>query len=79
MKKLFAAMLLGLTLFGASGCRSRTEYGECIGIQEDENTNLHYRVSTRNVILGVVFFETIFAPAVWLLADFKCPTGPRSR
>lgn len=77
MKKLFAAIMLCLVTATASGCVSRTEYGECIGVQEDENASLHYRVPARNVILGVVFVETIFAPAIWLLSDFKCPDAQK--
>lgn len=79
MKKTIATMLLALTMVFASGCRSSTSYGECVGIQEEDQMkpNLQYKLSVRNTVLGVIFFETIFAPAIWLFADFKCPVGPK--
>lgn len=76
MKK-FGIVLSLLTLIVVAGCQGRTEYGECLGIQDDNlmKPNLEYRVSVRNTVLGVIFFQSIFAPVIWLAADFRCPVG----
>jgi len=65
------------------GCDSETEYGQCVGIQdvrqaEQDNPGVLYRVSGWNVAMGVIFLETIFAPIIWLAADFKCPVARKN-
>lgn len=60
-----------------SACETRTQYGECIGIDGDKDPNLHYKVSTTNVVWGVVFVETIIVPVVVLLDETDCPVGLR--
>jgi len=73
------AGFLGLILLLANttGCRSRTDYGECVGINDaDRRPTLHYRLSTRNLVLGIIFVETIFAPLIVLLSEMYCPDGP---
>ena len=60
-----------------TGCTAKTEYGECIGIQDDEKPELKYKVNTGNVILGVVFVETAIVPIVVLLDQFKCPIAKK--
>lgn len=46
---------------------------ECIGVGDIEDAHLEYKPSARNIVLGVVFVETIFAPIIWLASDFYCP------
>lgn len=80
MTKVIGTVLLALTLFTASGCRSSTEYGECVGVQDvddakREHPNLEYKLSVRNAVLGVIFVESVFAPLIWVLADFECPVS----
>jgi len=72
------AGFLGLILLAnTAGCRSRTDYGECVGINDaDRRPTLHYRLSTRNLVLGIIFVETIFAPLIVLLSEMYCPDGP---
>lgn len=71
MKRLvILALLLALT-----GCRSRTQYGECVGIADDPDPALVYKVSKRNVIVAVLFFETGIVPLVVLLTQTRCPVG----
>lgn len=77
MKKFTVALMLCLFTFAASGCRTSTDYGECIGVQDDKNPNLEYHVSVRNTVLGLLFIQAFMIPtAIWLFADFQCPTGP---
>ena len=71
MKTLLA---LGLIIFLA-GCQSRTDYGECVGINDKQDPSLHYRVSARNVIVGAIFVETIAPPIVVVLDELYCPVG----
>ncbi len=79
MKKLIIAALLALTLTG-SACESRTSYGECRGLfdSEEKSPNLVYQTSTLNVVLGVVFFETIFAPLIAFGWDLYCPVDKKN-
>jgi hypothetical protein len=75
MKKSIAVLALMALL---AGCENSTKYGDCIGIGDEEQHNLHYRVSGLNVVMGVIFSETIVVPAVVLFSDLKCPTGVRN-
>jgi uncharacterized protein YcfL len=73
MKKL---LILVMTLILLSGCASRTEFGECIGVtKEDEKPDLVYKLSVRNVVLAAVFFQTLFTPIVVLVNETYCPVG----
>lgn len=66
--------LLFLALFLA-GCTSKTDYGPCIGVMDDKNPLLRYKVSTWNVVLAVVFSETLFVPILVLVNQTSCPVG----
>ncbi len=75
-------VLIGM--LALAGCRGSTEYGECVGIQdayqaEQQHPDLEYKLSVRNTVLGIIFFQTIFAPVIWLAADFKCPVGRKQQ
>lgn len=74
MKKLLMAMLLAMTM---TGCQCSTPAGDCIGIADDPVPGVTYKASTRNIILGIVFVETIAVPAYVVLADLKCPVYPQ--
>jgi hypothetical protein len=74
MNKALAALLLVATL---AACTSSTEYGKCIGIADDKDPKLHYKLSVWNAFLGFIFVETIIVP-VWVLADETfCPVGKK--
>lgn len=75
--RLAAAVLLVAAL--ATACTSRTKYGECLGLQEDElkDPKLNYRVSVLNVVLAVIFVETLVVPLVVALSETTCPVGPK--
>ncbi len=76
--KAAAAILALAVAIGAAGCRSETEYGKCVGVSDDHDPALTYKVSTRNVILGVAFVETIFAPLLVVLTEWTCPVGRKA-
>jgi ABC-type uncharacterized transport system auxiliary subunit len=77
MKKLLLIAALMATL---TGCTSSTQYGECVGLADEDSADpkLKYDVSTKNVVLAVVFSETIVVPAVVILGEYKCPVGLKS-
>lgn len=70
MKYLIAAFFF-LTL---AGCTGKTEFGECVGISDaDKDPKLMYKPHTMNIILGIIFVETIIVP-VWVTLDrLYCP------
>lgn len=75
-KTLIALALLGTLL--VSGCESSTAYGPCIGVSKDDaNPKLVYKLSTMNVVLGAVFFQTLFAPIIVLVSETYCPVGTK--
>jgi len=66
--------LLALVLL--AGCASDTKYGECVGLGDWQNPKFSYDVSTRNIILGIIFIETIVVPVVVVTGKLFCPVGP---
>lgn len=77
MKTLVLVSMLVLTML--TGCTSRTEYGECIGIADDKDPNLVYKVSAWNLILGVIFIEAIVPPVIVLANETSCPVGRKPK
>ena len=72
-------MLCVLMLILLVGCSERTPYGECIGIADEKDPNLVYRVSTNNVVVGVIFIETLFVPAIVVLDQLYCPISRKEK
>jgi hypothetical protein len=68
------ATLLALC-FVLGGCTTRTDYGPCIGIADDKDPNLVYKVSAWNVVVGIVFMGLIAPPVFVLVDEFYCPVG----
>lgn len=58
-----------------TGCASHTEYGPCVGIADDKNPNLVYKVSAQNLIVGILFFQLIAPPIFVVVDEFYCPVG----
>lgn len=67
--------LVLVILLTISGCRTSTEHGECVGINDKKKDNLMYEISVRNVVLGIVFSESIFVPVNVIFYNFECPVG----
>lgn len=60
-----------------SGCASTTEFGPCVGAFDEKNPKLEYKVSARNLVVGIFFFGLI-APPVYVVVDqFFCPVGTK--
>lgn len=72
MKKLWMAALLAAM---AVGCTSSTQFGECVGAFDVKRPELVYKASTRNVVLSILFFGTVFTPALVVLNETYCPVG----
>lgn len=75
MKGLSVALSL-LILCVCAGCESRTDYGKCVGLGEKQNPKLNYKLSGRNIAMGVVFIELIAPPIIVATDETFCPTGP---
>jgi hypothetical protein len=75
MTKTLVARLLLLTgcMIAATCCTSETDYGKCIGAFDTPDPKLKYETSTTNVVLAVVFVETIFAPILVVAKETRCP------
>lgn len=70
MKKI---ALIVTMLFAIGACESETEYGRCIGAFDTPREGLVYEASVRNIVLGAVFFQTLFAPALVIFKEARCP------
>lgn len=68
--KLFTALLCAFVL---TGCTTRTEYGDCIGIDGVGKPDLVYKMSVVNAVIGVIFIETIIVPIMVLKDQTYCP------
>ena len=70
MRTLIIALCLIL-----SACDTSNHYGKCIGPfnKEDKNPKLDYEVDGWNVVLSIIFVETIIVPVVVLGYDLECP------
>ena len=73
MKSLILAAVAAVVLL--SGCESRTDYGDCVGIGDHQKKNLEYKLSSRNLVIGVVFFELVAPPIIVLVNETYCPIG----
>ena len=74
MKKILIVALAAMFLVG---CTSRTEYGNCVGLGEDQDPALHYKVSVWNAFLGIVFVETVIVPIYVVVDETFCPVGKK--
>lgn len=74
VKNILLAAMLALGL-AQSACTSSTAYGECLGVNEDQDTGLRYKVSAENVVLAAIFSETIFVPIIVVVNETYCPVG----
>lgn len=73
MKKMIALIIAAALI---SGCTSSNEYGPCIGAFDDKAPGVPYRLSVKNTILAIIFFETIIVPIVVVADETRCPSGP---
>lgn len=66
-------LLIVVAILILSGCEKRTDYGKCVGLGESQNPSLHYKLSSRNVIVGVIFIELIIPPIIVVTDETYCP------
>lgn len=71
----FSKTLLVLLALLVSGCTAETPFGKCVGLGEEQDPDLNYRMSVKNLVLGIVFFELIAPPIYVLSEQIYCPTG----
>ena len=62
----------------AAGCTSSTPYGQCVGVNDEQNPGLIYHYSAWNIGLAVVLWETIVVPLVVVFTQLKCPVADRA-
>ena len=60
-----------------AGCTSRTEFGDCIGLADDRQPNLIYKVSAWNIVVAILGFEMIAPPIFVAVDETFCPIGKK--
>lgn len=78
MKYIVSIILAAVLIFSAA-CESETPAGECIGAFDDQDPTLNYRASGRNIVLAVIFSETIIIPILVVASEVKCPTSKKEK
>jgi hypothetical protein len=57
------------------GCTSSTEFGPCVGIGEDRDTSLVYKISAMNLFWGIIGFSLVAPPIIVVVDETFCPVG----
>jgi hypothetical protein len=52
---------------------------DCVGIFEDRDDRVRYRVDKSNVFVAAVFVETLIVPAVVVADQLWCPVSLRAK
>lgn len=61
-----------------AGCTTSTEFGECVGIADDDrDPGLVYKLSAWNIVLAVIFCETIVVPVIVIADEISCPVAKK--
>ncbi len=71
--------IVALFLLCLVGCESETAHGQCVGVSDDKDPNLTYKVSVRNAVLSVIFVELVFPPIVMLVNETYCPVSKKAK
>ena len=70
--------VLCLLLILSYSCTKKTEFGRCVGVSKDgADSSLNYEANTKNLVLGVLFSETIVVPILVLTDYFYCPISEK--
>jgi hypothetical protein len=75
--KTITAILLVFSLLFSIACTSETPHGQCIGAFDDGDPKLIYKADAWNIVLGVIFIETIIVPVLVVATQIKCPVAER--
>lgn len=62
-------------VFILTACTSKTEFGRCVGIWDEQEPTLIYKPSVRNLFWGIVGLEIIYPPLDVAINKFYCPVG----
>jgi hypothetical protein len=60
-----------------AGCTSKTEFGPCVGLGDDKDPALTYKLSAWNIAMGVIFIELIAPPIFIAVDETFCPIGKK--
>lgn len=74
MKKLLIGIAIASALL-LTGCTTETPYGNCIGIDDNKDPALIYKIDEWNVFLGIIFSESLIVPIIVIVDDLYCPIG----
>lgn len=74
MKRLLIIALAGALL---AGCTTKTEHGPCVGLSDEKNPKLTYKVDVWNAFLGIIFVETIIVPLIVVVDEIYCPVSKK--
>ena len=70
----FFLLVFLLSVIGFVGCKSETQFGQCVGFDNDDHKpNLVYKISIRNAIVSIIFAQTIIVPVIWAFDYAYCP------
>jgi hypothetical protein len=71
MNYLIKIILITATLL--TGCRSEVNKIPCVGLNGKKQAGVEYEYSTLNIVLGIIFVETVIVPVVVVLDRLECP------
>ena len=66
-----------MTLILLASCTQTTKFGECVGINDTRQDNLVYKANSTNIVVGVIFSETVVVPLVVIFSDLYCPISTK--
>lgn len=58
-----------------TGCMSKTDHGKCVGLDEPQDPALEYKLSARNILIGIIFIQLIVPPVLVVTDQLYCPIG----
>lgn len=73
MKNYLICLALLLT-----ACTSETDLGQCVGVMDDKDPTLQYKVSIWNAIVATFFVETFIVPVIYVTSYIQCPVAKKS-
>lgn len=69
------ALAIALALF-AQGCTSSVKGVPCVGLMDTKKPGVEYELSIWNILVAVVFSETIIVPIIVAAKQYECPVEP---
>lgn len=74
MKKIAAIVMIVLL----AGCTSATEHGQCVGMFDEKDPKLTYKLSGWNAFMAVIGSSLFFVPTIIVVANETfCPVGKK--